>query len=131
MNPANASSERMLQVREKKVIYIHWFNAICWFLLIASGFGIISGDFVRLAPAAWPEFMQGLFGGNHNLVLFHAIVGIVWALVFTLFTLFNFKSVVFPFLKNVLVLTPMAALRDTWSMVVTLAHLFGLMKMVS
>ena len=38
---------QMICVREKKTIYLHWFNALCWLLLLASGFGIISGDFVR------------------------------------------------------------------------------------
>jgi formate dehydrogenase subunit gamma len=123
-----SGSDQMICVREKKTIRLHWFNAFCWLVLLASGFGIISGDFVRLAPAFWPEFMQGLFGGNNNLVLAHIIVGIIWIAVFALFVMFNFKGVVFPFLKNVLVLTPMAAIKDTWSMVVTLAHLFGLMK---
>lgn len=118
----------MVNVRAKKTIMLHWFNALCWFLLIFSGLGIISGDFVRFVPAGWPEFIQTLFGGNENLVLVHAIVGITWAVIFTLFVLFNFKDVVFPFLKNVLVLTPMAAIRDTWSMVITLLHLFGIMK---
>ncbi|HAI70430.1 MAG TPA: formate dehydrogenase [Gammaproteobacteria bacterium] len=121
-------TDQMICVREKKTIRLHWFNALCWLLLLASGFGIISGDFVRLAPTFWPELMQGLFGGNDNLVLAHIIVGISWVAVFVFFILFNFKGVVFPFLKNVLVLTPMAAFKDTWSMVVTLAHLFGLMK---
>ncbi|MCK5716093.1 MAG: cytochrome b/b6 domain-containing protein [Thiomargarita sp.] len=119
---------KMVHVREKKTIRLHWFNAVCWLLLIASGFGIISGDAVRIMPAFWPEFMQGMFGGNHNLILGHAIAGITWMSVFILFILFNFKEVVFPFLKEVFVLTPMAAMRDAWSMAITLAHLFGLMK---
>ncbi|MCK5877033.1 MAG: cytochrome b/b6 domain-containing protein [Candidatus Marithrix sp.] len=118
----------MICVREKKTIRLHWFNAVCWLLLLVSGFGIISGNFVRIMPAIWPEFMQNIFGGNDNLILAHIIVGILWASVFVLFTLFNLKGVVFPFLKQVLVLTPMAAIKDTWSMVVTLAHLFGLLK---
>jgi formate dehydrogenase subunit gamma len=121
-------SDKMIKVRDKGTIRLHWFNALCWLLLILSGFGIVSGDTIRLAPAVWPEFMQGMFGGNENLVLTHGIIGITWAVVFALFILFNGKSVVFPFLKNVLVLTPMAAIKDTWSMVVTLMKLFGLMK---
>jgi formate dehydrogenase subunit gamma len=125
---SDTNTPQMIQVREKKTIRLHWFNAICWLLLILSGFGMISGDFVRMVPAFWPEFMQGLFNGNDNLVLVHAIVGITWAVVFTLFIIFNFKDVVLPFLKNVLVLTPMAIFKDLWSMIVTLAHLFGLMK---
>jgi formate dehydrogenase subunit gamma len=125
---SNTGTTQMLHVREKKTIRLHWFNAICWLTLILSGLGIISGDFVRIAPAFWPEFMQGLFGGNENLVLIHAIVGIVWAIVFALFIIDNFSRVVFPFLKNVLVLTPMAAIRDIQSMVINLLQLFGLMK---
>jgi formate dehydrogenase subunit gamma len=125
---SNTGTTQMLHVREKKTIRLHWFNAICWLALILSGLGIISGDFVRIAPAFWPEFMQGLFGGNENLVLVHAILGIIWVVVFALFILANFTSVVFPFLKNVLVLTPMAAIRDTQSMVINLLQLFGLMK---
>jgi len=121
-------SDKMIKVRDMKTIRLHWFNAFCWLVLILSGFGIVSGDFIRLVPAAWPEFMQGMFGGNENLVLTHGIIGITWAVVFALFILFNGKSVVFPFLKQVLVLTPMAAIKDTWSMVVTLMKLFGLMK---
>jgi formate dehydrogenase subunit gamma len=125
---SNTNTPKMVKVREKKTILLHWFNATCWLLLLLSGFGMISGDFVRLAPAFWPEFMQGLFGGNDNLVWVHAIVGLAWVTVFVLFILLNFKDVVWPFLKNVLVITPLAALRDTWSMVITLAHLFGIMK---
>jgi len=119
---------RMIQVRPKKTIYLHWFNAMCWLLLLLSGFGIITGDFVRLVPAFWPEFLQNLFGGNGNLVLFHAIIGILWAAGIVLFTLLNLRTVVIPFLRQVLVLTPKAAIKDTWSMTLTLGQLFGLFK---
>jgi len=119
---------KVIKVREKQTIFIHWFNAFFWFALVMSGFAIISGDFVRFVPAAWPEFVQGLLGGNNTVILIHAIGGIVWVVGLLLFTIFNFNKVVLPFLKNVLVLTPMAVMRDLWSMTVTLAHLFGLMK---
>lgn len=125
---SNQTSANRIKVRGKGVIFIHWFNAVCWLLLVLTGFGIISGDFVRLAPAFWPEFMQGLFGGNDKLVLTHAIIGLIWAGVIGLFTLLRFRTVVLPFLKKVLVLTPGDALHDIWSMTVTLAHLFGLLK---
>ena len=130
MNSSTTTSPHLIQVRDKKIIVIHWFNALCWLILIASGFGIISGDWVRLAPSVWPEFLQGLLGGNHQVVWLHAIVGLAWISVFILFILSNLTSVVIPFLRQVLVLTPIAAFKDTWSMVITLAHLFGLMKSI-
>ncbi len=120
--------ERMILVRDLWTIRLHWFNALCWLVLVASGLGIISGDSLRLAPACWPEFLQGLFGGNTSLVLFHGVVGVIWAVGIGLFVLLRWRSVVLPFLKQVLVLTPMAAMRDLWAMTITLAHLFGLMK---
>jgi formate dehydrogenase subunit gamma len=117
-----------IKVRTKDVIFIHWFNAFFWLTLVLTGFGIISGDFVRLAPAFWPTFMQNLFGGNDNLALLHALGGMVWAGVISVYAVLNFKRVVLPFLKNVLVLTPKAAIADLSSMTITLAHLFGLLK---
>lgn len=115
-------------VRDNWTIRLHWFNALCWLVLVSTGLGVISGDSLRLAPAFWPEFLQNLFGGNANLVQFHIVVGITWVAVIGLFVLLRFRTVVLPFLKQVLVLTPAAALRDAWSMTLTLAHLFGLMK---
>lgn len=122
------STKPTVKVRSKDVIVIHWFNAFFWLTLVLTGFGIISGDFVRLAPAFWPTFMQNLFGGNDNLAFIHAIGGIIWSGVIGLYALLNFKRVVMPFLKSVLVLTPKAAFKDLVSMTITLAHLFGLLK---
>lgn len=122
------STKPTIKVRTKDVIFIHWFNAFFWLTLVLSGFGIISGDFVRLAPAFWPTFMQNLFGGNDNVVLMHGIGGMVWAGVIAVYATLNFRRVVLPFLKNVLVLTPKAAIRDLSSMTITLAHLFGLLR---
>ena len=128
MSNTKQGASTKIKIRTKDVIAIHWFNAFFWLILVISGFGIISGDFVRLVPAAWSSFMQNLVGGNANLALMHGIGGMVWAGVIAIYALLNARRVVLPFLKNVLVLTPMAALRDMWSMTVTLAHLFGLMK---
>ena len=123
-----SSIKPTIKVRTKDVIAIHWFNAFFWLTLVLTGFGIISGDFVRLAPAFWPTFLQNVLGGNANLVLLHGIGGMVWAGVIGVYALLNFKRVVLPFLKNVLVLTPKTAIADVSSMVITLAHLFGLLK---
>ena len=127
---AQANDNRLIDVRPKKNIRLHWFNATCWLLLVGSGLGIISGDFVRLVPAAWPELLQNAVGGNANLVLMHAILGIVWMLVIGLFAVVNLREQTISFLKEILVLTPGKAIRAGTYMAVTLAGLFGLMKSV-
>lgn len=115
--------------RPKKVIRLHWFNAICWLVLTVSGLGIIRGS-LRFMPVGYAEWLQNLAGGQFNLIVGHSLLGLLWAGVFALFVLFNWTSVVWPFLKKVLSITPMSVLRDLFEMVVDIARLFGLLKSV-
>jgi formate dehydrogenase subunit gamma len=119
----------MIYARPKKVIYLHWFNAACWFILTFSGLGIIRGD-MRFMPAGYAEWFQNLVGGQFNLITGHSILGLIWVAVFALFTLFNWHSIVWPFLKKVISITPANIIDDLISMVVGIANLFGLMKNV-
>lgn len=121
-------TEKLIRVRDRRTIVLHWFNAACWGLLLASGFGILSGDGVRLAPAFWPELVQNLAGGNVRVAAFHGVVGLVWAAAILAFALFNPRRVAGPFLAEVLVLTPAAAWRELRFTAVTLLRLFGLAK---
>ncbi len=62
--------------------------------------------------------------------LTHSVLAMIWIGVFVLFIILNFTNIVWPFLKNVLVLTPSSAIRDMKSMAINLLQLFGLMKNV-
>jgi formate dehydrogenase subunit gamma len=121
------SDALMVPVRDRWTIRLHWFNAFCWLLLVGTGLGIVSGESLRLAPAFWPEFLQNLLGGNTYLVRLHAFSGLAWVGVIGLFAALRWRTVVRPFLRRVLVLTPGQAARAARSMVITLAHLLGLM----
>ena len=122
-------ARRMVFSRPKKVIRLHWFNAVVWLLLTVSGLGIIRGD-VALMPESYANAVQGLVGGQFNLITGHSLLGLLWVGVFVLFTLFNWKQVVFPFLKKILSVTPRAVLADATQMVVDIGGLFGLFKSV-
>ena len=115
--------------RPVRVIRLHWFNAISWLVLTVSGLGIVRGD-LRFMPEGYAEWMQNTLGGQFNLITGHSILGLIWAGVFVLFTLFNWNSVVYPFLKKILSITPGAVIRDMISMGVSIAGLFGLLKNV-
>ncbi len=121
---ANDSMAGKIVVRPKKVIFLHWFNAICWFLLTPSGLGIIRGETIRIIPAGWSELLQNMVGGNANLVLAHSVLGIIWSTVILLFILLNLNSVVIPFLKNVLSLTPKKIIGDVIYMIQAIVVLF-------
>ena len=115
--------------REKKVIRLHWFNAVTWLLLTLSGLGIVQGE-VALMPEGYTDTVQWLVGGQFNLITGHSVLGLLWVGVFILFTLFNWKEVVYPFLKKILSVTPRAVLADATQMVVDIGGLFGLFKSV-
>jgi len=116
-----------IYARPKKVIRLHWFNAISWLVLTLSGLGIIRGG-LRFMPVGYAEWVQNAVGGQFNLIVGHSLMGLLWAGVFAIFVLFNWSSVVWPFLKKILSITPMSVLRDLWQMVVAIANLFGLLK---
>jgi len=113
------------KVRGGDSIFLHWFNVSVWLVMLMTGFGIVSGGFVRLVPPGWPTFMQNLFGGNARLANVHGWIGIAWASVFTVYTLLNGPKV-FSFLRHVLVVTPWDAAKDAWSMTASLGELFGI-----
>lgn len=115
--------------RPLKVIRLHWFNAIAWLLLTVSGLGIVRGD-LRFMPEGFAEWMQNLLGGQFILISGHSILGLIWVGVFTLFTLANLNSVVFPFLKKIISITPRDIIADLYSMMVSIANLFGLLKSI-
>ncbi len=118
-----------VKIREADAIALHWFNAFIWLTMLASGFGLISGDYVRVVPAAWAEAAQSLFGGADLLILTHAIIGIIWGGVFLLYTIFYFDKV-FSFLRQVMIITPWTALKFAREMLITLLQLFGLARSV-
>jgi formate dehydrogenase subunit gamma len=131
MKPENKTSSAKVLARPKRVIVLHWFNAICWFLLTATGLGIIRGEAIRIVPGGWSEMMQNLVGGGANLVLIHSVAGLLWCGVILLFALLNWNSVALPFLKGVITLTPRKVMADFWEIIVFIARLFGRLKQVS
>lgn len=129
MSNTTVAGKRMVFSRSKKVIRLHWFNAGVWLLLTLSGLGIIGGD-LSFMPQSYSEAVQRMAGGQFNLITGHSILGLIWVGVFVLFTLFNWKEVVFPFLKQVLSLTPKAIIADGTQMIVDIGGLFGFFKAV-
>lgn len=129
MSNAVVTGKHMVFSRPRKVIRLHWFNAIVWLTLTLSGLGIIGGN-LSFMPQVYSEAVQRLAGGQFNLITGHSVLGLIWVGVFVLFTLFNWNEVVYPFLKQILSLTPRAILADATQMVVDIGGLFGLFKSV-
>lgn len=85
---------------DKRMMTLHWFNAIVWLLLLSTGAALISEPSFRFVPHQFQEFVLSFFGTRATMLSFHIWVGIVWAVVFALYTMFSTKY--WPVVKSVL-----------------------------
>ena len=87
-------------------IFIHWFNALCWLFLLATGLGLIKNDNLQILGGWWAELMRSIFGSGETLLVAHEIVGLVWAGVFLVYGIFGARKYVIPFLKDIFTFSP-------------------------
>jgi formate dehydrogenase subunit gamma len=92
---------RMIKRHDQASILIHWFNAACWFFLLATGLGLISNPVLQPIVQWWPQLMRDLFGGGAALLKVHIIVGGVWAGIWLIFILVGIARYTLPFLKQI------------------------------
>ncbi len=86
-------------------IYLHWFNAVCWLLLLLSGVGLIQNPAIDPFGSGYPEALRSLVGGGGNLLVLHEAIGILWILGFVLYLIVNFRGARF-FLAEVFAISP-------------------------
>jgi len=85
---------------------MHWFNAVCWLFLLGTGLGLFQNETLQLFGGFWSRWMRTLFGSGESLLLAHEIVGIVWAAGFLLYGLFRLRKAVWPFIREILTISP-------------------------
>ncbi|WP_319541152.1 cytochrome b/b6 domain-containing protein [uncultured Pseudodesulfovibrio sp.] len=86
-------------------IFIHWFNAACWLLLLLTGVGLIQNPAIDPFGSGYPEAMRAMVGGGANLLVIHEVIGLIWLAGFVLYLLINFKGARF-FLAEVFAVSP-------------------------
>jgi len=98
-------SEKMIHRHTRLSIFMHWFNAFCWFALLLTGLGLIKNEQLNPVGAWLPSLMRSLFGGGENLLMVHQYLGLVWAGVFLAYILFRPRET-WVFLKEVFTVSP-------------------------
>ena len=96
---------RMIKRHSKLSIFLHWFNAVSWMFLLATGIGLIKNPDLQPVGMWWTNLMWGLFGSGENLLLGHIIGGIVWAGVFLIYAILGIKQVA-QFLREIFSYSP-------------------------
>ncbi|MBG0791034.1 MAG: cytochrome b/b6 domain-containing protein [Desulfovibrionaceae bacterium] len=96
---------KMHKRHDKSDILIHWFNAVCWVLLLLTGVGLIQNPAIDPFGSGYPEAMRSLVGGGGNLLAIHEGIGLVWIAGFILYLIVNFRGARF-FLAEVFSVSP-------------------------
>ena len=94
-------SSRMITRHGKAGILMHWFNAVSWLFLVATGLGLIQNPALQPLGQWWPNAVRPFFGGAENLLLAHWVVGAVWAGVWIVFVLVGIAGYTVPFLRQI------------------------------
>lgn len=87
-------------------MFMHWFNAACWLLLLATGLGLIQNPDLQPLGQWWPDFMRWVFGGGSVLLWFHVLVALIWMGVWAVYFMRNATRHVGPFLSSIFTLEP-------------------------
>lgn len=95
----------MIKRHTKLSIFLHWFNAVSWMFLLATGIGLINNPDLQPVGMWWPNLMGVLFGSGENLLQAHVIGGIIWSGVFLIYASFRIKQVG-QFLKEIFSYSP-------------------------
>jgi formate dehydrogenase subunit gamma len=103
---SNQAVGRMIPRHTRWGIFIHWFNAGCWFFLLVTGLGLISNPHLQPLGQWYPNALRAAFGGGAGLLVAHEVVAFTWLAVWVYY-LFRFGlRYAAPFLRSVLTLDP-------------------------
>ncbi len=101
----------MIRRHTLSAITMHWFNALCWLLLLGSGFALLSNASMQPAGSWWSSFWANVVG-EQRLLSLHIYLGFIWSAVYIIYCLFFLRREALPFLKEVFRLSPASDL--TW-----------------
>ncbi|GBD91677.1 putative inner membrane protein [bacterium BMS3Abin04] len=84
--------QRKMKKHDVAIMLVHWFNAITWILMLATGGALIISAFYKFAPDFYISIVRGMFGTPGNLIEFHIWLGVIWILVFLAYTIFGYRK---------------------------------------
>lgn len=100
----------MIRRHTASAMLLHWFNALCWLLLLATGFALLQNPHMQPLGMWWPALWDKVLSPAHIIVV-HTGLGLVWTLGCSLYVLLRWRQGVCPFLREIFTLSPAVDLR--------------------
>ncbi len=97
--------KKKLKKHDIATIYLHWFNALVWFVELVTGSALIISKYYRFTPEFWQKIWLEIFGSRGNMLKFHIMVGVTWIIVLLIYGIFGYRNYLLGYIKNMLILT--------------------------
>ena len=97
----NRKNKQMIRRHSAHAMIMHWFNTVCWGVLLATGLGLVDNPVLQPLGMWWVRFMHSVFGGGAQLLRVHIIWGAVWSIGFLLYGIIFLKSTTLVFVKEI------------------------------
>ncbi len=96
---------RQFKRHDRSDIFMHWFNAACWIILLVTGVGLIGNPDLDPVGSWYPRTLRALVGGGANLLNIHLAVGFIWIFAFVGYLAINARGALF-FLREIFMVSP-------------------------
>lgn len=77
--PTPGASSSTLPRHRLGLRILHWWNALSWVFLVATGTALMAAPAFALFGTAYPRWLASLLGGGGNLLWLHVTWGLLWA----------------------------------------------------
>jgi len=95
--------KNLIKKHDYTTVWIHWFNALVWFLLLPTGAALISAEKYNFVPIGFIKWMSSLFVGRENLLKMHVWIGVFWIFIILTYAIFGAKRY-FPIVKSLFII---------------------------
>ena len=90
----------MIRRHSATAIFMHWYNAACWLLLLFTGFALLANPLMQPVGDWWSSLWTGAFGAL-GLLRLHVVVGMAWIVLYAAYLLVRARAEALPFLKEI------------------------------
>lgn len=90
----------MIRRHSATAIFMHWYNAACWLLLLFTGFALLENPLMQPVGDWWSSLWTGAFGAL-GLLRLHVVVGMAWIVLYAVYLLIRARAEALPFLKEI------------------------------
>lgn len=97
----------MIRRHSASALFMHWFNALCWLILLASGLALLHNPAMQPVGQWWVNLWAD-FLGEETLLMLHLGIGALWLTVYAIYLLLCARSDAVPFLQEILRISPVS-----------------------